>query len=376
MPGHLLLTGPFDPQGVRLQTLLAGWEALGGTHEAWPWGEVYPPAGQRVAWLRHPHHLVRASAQLGWGHLAVGRLRRPLMPPRAVLVPWPGHVAMGQARRLAQRFQVPLILDPFVSLLDTMVADRRLWRPEGWRASALERLELWALRQADLVLADTPQMALRYQELAGLPAERLAVVPVGADGALFDPKTQAPEWGKPVGALEVLFVGSMLPLHGMETIVGAIRVLQAHPNLCFRMIGQGDADGGLSRLQLPQVHTQGPLPYGALPAAYARADLALGHFGLGPKADRVVPHKVHEAAAMGKAIVARQSEAMDEAYGGAYLPVPAGEAQALAAALASLGADPARRAALGKAARERFLARFDAPHLAGRLEEALDRALG
>lgn len=363
MAGHLLLVGPYDPQGIRLQTLLAGWAALGGTHEAWGAGEVFPPAGQRVEMLRHPSTWVGplwrvASAGWTWSWQA-----KPKVKPTAILVPWPGHLAMGAARRMATAWGLPLVLDPFLGLVDTVVGDRQLWRADGWRAQALARFERRSLQQADFVLADTPMMARRYAELADLAPETLLSVPVGADGTAFHPRV-APEANKPDRQLEVLFVGSMLPLHGMDTVVAAMRVLQAHPTLCFRMIGRGEADGGLSRLQLPHLQSQPPLPYEALPAAYARADLVLGHFGSSPKAERVVPHKVHEAAAMGKAIVARASEAMDEAYGGAYFPVPAKEPQALAAALAALAADPQRRLALGAAARARFLARFDAPLLA------------
>lgn len=369
MPGHLLLMGPYDPQGIRLQTLLAGWAALGGTFEAWGAREAFPPAGQRVAMLRRPTSLLKPAWQLLRASLLPPK-GKPMQPPKAILVPWPGHAAMPAARRVADRLGLPLLLDPFLGLVDTVVGDRQLWRPDGWRTQALAAFEARALRQADLVLADTACMARRYARLAELAPETLLTIPVGADGTAFHPRVPS-EAGKPEGRLEVLFVGSMLPLHGLDTMVGAIRVLQEHPTLCFRMIGHGEAEGPLAKLRSPQLSWQGPLPYEALPAAYARADLALGHFGTSPKAECVVPHKVHEAAAMGKAIVARASVAMDEAYGGAYWPVPAGEPQALAAALAALAADPVRRQALGAAARARFLERFDAPRLAEGLAEAL-----
>jgi glycosyltransferase involved in cell wall biosynthesis len=78
------------------------------------------------------------------------------------------------------------------------------------------------------------------------------------------------------------------------------------------------------------------------------------------------PNKLVEGLAAGRAVVAnvpgRAARLLAE--GGCGIAVPPGDAAALAGALAELAADPARRAAMGQAARRQAEARFDARRIA------------
>jgi glycosyltransferase involved in cell wall biosynthesis len=250
---------------------------------------------------------------------------------------------MPLARRVADELGVPLLFDPFLSLTDTVVGDRALVGPNAPAARLLAALERSALRLADVVLADTEQMADFYRELAG--PRRLAVVPVGADERLFVP---APE---PMGPLEVLFVGHMLPLHGLQTILAAARLVEGDARLRFHLVGPGDLAG-------PNVRHTPAVPFLDLPGVIANAHICLGLFGTSAKAERVVPHKVYQAAAVGRAVVTRASPAMAAAFAGAVRTVPAGDAAALAAALVALADDPAGRQALAAAGHQAFTASF------------------
>jgi glycosyltransferase involved in cell wall biosynthesis len=53
--------------------------------------------------------------------------------------------------------------------------------------------------------------------------------------------------------------------------------------------------------------------------------------------------------------------------------VPVGDVDALGDAIVGLACDPARRARLGAAARERVLAEFSLPHALDRCETALEQ---
>ena len=55
-----------------------------------------------------------------------------------------------------------------------------------------------------------------------------------------------------------------------------------------------------------------PVPYGELPVLMAQADVCLGIFGDSPKTDLVIPNKVYEAIAMGKAIITADTPAIRE----------------------------------------------------------------
>ena len=95
-----------------------------------------------------------------------------------------------------------------------------------------------AFRRSDLVVADTDAHARYFAEAFDLPAERLAVCFVGADDRLFTPGE------RPTGEFSVLFVGKLIPLHGLETILEAAALA---PEIRFDVVGSGQLDEALAR---------------------------------------------------------------------------------------------------------------------------------
>lgn len=364
----LALFGSYDAAHPRTRVLIEAWQARGGSilechAPLWPGDRALLPSGGLWRWV--------------WPWLGaqwrLWRQRRVLKKADAVLVPYPGHFDLPLARHLAWRYRKPLVFDPFLSLYDTAVTDRGLFAPGALRARLLRLLDRFTLRLADRVLADTPQMAAFYAALADIPPERLSVVPVGAENLFSPPPAgedahQAGE-GAPV---EVLFYGTMIPLHGVVTILDAARQLEDAP-VRFQLVGEGQVPVArmIAELGLRHVHHTPAVPREALPALIARADICLGIFGTGPKAARVVPHKVYEAAAMGKAIVTADTPALREAFDDAVARVPAGDATALARAIRELAVAPVRRTALGEAARQRFMEAFSLAAIGDRLETAI-----
>lgn len=356
----LCLFGSYDPETPRVQQLKAGWEAAGGRvielH-----APVWPAAGAR-------------AVMAGAGVFPVGRVlsaQRALWAQRSrieeadvVLVPYPGHFDMWVAARVCRLAGKPLAFDPFVSLHETAVEDRRLFPAGSLRARLARAVDRIALRLADRVLADTAAHADYFAALGGIPREKVAVVPLGANERLF----RCPPPGRE-GGCEVLFYGTMIPLHGVSTILDAARLLVDEP-IRFHLVGTGQypIERELAAAELPNVRWTRQLAYEALPGAIAEADICLGIFGTSEKAARVVPHKVYEAAAMGRAIITADTAAVREAFPeDSLVRVPAGDPVALAEAIRDLSVAPARRSQLGAAARARFEAAYDT--------EAIGRAL-
>ena len=89
------------------------------------------------------------------------------------------------------------------------------------------------------------------------------------------------------------------------------------------------------------------MPESELPGEIARASICLGVFGTSDKAARVVPNKVFQCAAAGRAVVTAATPAMTGAFGDAFVTVPVGDPTALADAVRELrGAEaPGRRRA-------------------------------
>src|SRR6185295_6437369 len=88
--------------------------------------------------------------------LAELRLRRRVADGfDAVIVGYPGHLDVGAARRLER----PIVLNPLVSLADTLVDDRGRFRPGGVPARLLRAIDRRAFARADVVVADTDAQA-------------------------------------------------------------------------------------------------------------------------------------------------------------------------------------------------------------------------
>jgi glycosyltransferase involved in cell wall biosynthesis len=304
-----------------------------------------------------------AAARLALAELRL--LRRPREEFDAVLVGYPGHFDLPAARRTARGR--PVVFNPLVSLSDTLVADRGRFRDGSLPARTLSRIDRRALRSADLVVADTRANAERLAELADLPPERIEVCFVGAEERLFNP-SRAPE--EPFTAL---FVGKLIPLHGLETILAAAR---SEPDLHFRIVGSGQLES-LVQERPENVEWVPWVEYERLPAELHRAGCALGIFGTSDKAMRVIPNKAFQALACGTPLVTADTPAAREllVHDESALLVPAGEPEALAAALRTLRADPELAQRLGRGGRAAYEAQASEQVLGARWRGLFERAL-
>jgi len=280
-------------------------------------------------------------------HLAVAEVRLFARRPEgfdAFLVGYPGHFDLSAARRAARGR--PVVFNPLVSLADTLIADRRRFRPRSPAARALEAIDRRAFRSADLVVADTHAHARFFAELAGLAAVEVCFV--GAEERLFRPGWRRPE------RFTALFVGKLIPLQGVDTILAAARLV---PEVQFRIVGGGQLDSLLLGRPANVEHVPW-VEYERLPDELREAGCALGIFGTSGKAQRVIPNKAFQALAVGAPLITADTPAAREllANDESALLVPPGEPEALAEAVRRLAADGelAERVAMGgRAAYER-----------------------
>jgi glycosyltransferase involved in cell wall biosynthesis len=280
----------------------------------------------------------------------------------ALIVGYPGHFDMPAARRIAGRR--PLVFNPLVSLHDTLVGDRARFGQRSPAAGVVRRIDRLAFRRADLVVADTAEDARFFAETFELPPDRLAVCFVGAEDRLFEPG-----WTRPA-EFRVVFVGKLIPLHGIETILAAAQLL---PDIPFRFIGSGQLDRQL-RARPDNVEWVRWIEYELLPAELREAGCALGIFGTSSKASRVIPNKAFQALACGTPLVTADTPAARELLsdGRDALLVPPGNAEALAAAIARLAADPALATRIGGRGRATYESRASEPVLGRQWRELIE----
>jgi glycosyltransferase involved in cell wall biosynthesis len=244
----------------------------------------------------------------------------------ALVVGYPGHLDLPAARRVAR--DRPVVFNPLVSLADTLVSDRARFSEGSAAARVLRAIDRGSFRYSDLVVADTRAQAELFETIG---APRVAVCFVGAEERLFAPPWQQPD------EFTCLFVGKLIPLHGLETILEAARLA---PELRFRLVGSGQLDS-LLEARPANVEWIRWVDYERLPAELQPAGCALGVFGTSAKAQRVIPNKVFQALACGTPFVTADTPAARELLTNeeSALLVPPGDAHALAAALRRLDDD-------------------------------------
>ncbi|EPR18239.1 hypothetical protein M527_13425 [Sphingobium indicum IP26] len=263
-----------------------------------------------------------------------------------VIIPYLGNIDVLLLWPFARLRGARICWDMFISVYDTVVEDRKLVQPSNWGARLLYQFERWSLRAADLVLMDTREHARYVAQLYQVPASKVKAVWVGAETGLFH-RTQLPIRKGPV---HVLFYGQFIPLHGLETLVDAIHVIQSTcygqpSDLRFTIIGSGQEAAKIDRLiakyELRDVCRIAWVNYTDLPAAIAEADICLGVFAGEGKAGRVIPNKMFQILAAGRPLITRDSSAARELVqpGAAIRLVCPGDSADLARHLSALARD-------------------------------------
>ncbi len=255
----------------------------------------------------------------------------------AVLVNFPGYYLMPLAWRLTRRPRKTLIFDAFISVSDTLVSDRKKvsWlNPLAW---FYYLADVVSCHLADEVLIDTEAHKRFFVHQFFLKPERIRVVYVGTRDELFTPGPSK-NLLQP-GKYNVLFVGSFIPLQGVEYIVEAAKILQADSSIHFTLIGNGQTRPNIeSQIQRYQLHNITLLdfqPIEELPMFFRSCDVSLGIFGTSKKADRVIPHKVYDAVACGVPVITAKNQAIGERFqdGKEVFLCKAGNGESLATAI-------------------------------------------
>lgn len=257
--------------------------------------------------------LVRLLFRLIWAYIIlIGRFFRAGSFD-CLIVGYLGQTDVFVARLLLLFKKKPLIFNPLISLYDTAVLDRELFRKGSLLAGMLYFADKWAFRLSDLIVLDTHENIKYMAELFGIDEGKFARIFVCADKDLFYPGRKMP---KEDGSFRVLFYGKFIPLHGIHYILQAAKELEGEPDILFQIIGKGQLSREIhhlaDRLNLRNVEFIDWVPYEQLPKHIWKADVCLGIFGDAGKTKRVIPNKVYQALACGKPVITAETPAIRE----------------------------------------------------------------
>lgn len=336
---------------------------------------ILPARGLRACTISQPWRWPGALGRLWSGERRLrNRLRGMIAEHRfdVVLVPYPGWFSVRDARRV---FDGPVVLDLFFSLSDTVVGDRRLFRPGGAVERFLRRVDRRACLAADRVLLDTPAHAVWMSDFLDLDEERFGWVPIGDPAA---PATATPPRElQPGEPLRVLYVGTGVPLHGVATILAA----------CARTDGVRLSFIGGTVEHRREAAALGPdtvvrierwVKADELGRLYREHDVVFGVFGDSGKAGRVVPFKVVHTLAHGRTAITAETRGVQSllAPGSDCLTVPAADIAALARALVSVRDAPGLLRQIAPAARRRYESTFSPAAVGDKLLAVFEEVTG
>ena len=206
-----------------------------------------------------------------------------------------------------------IIIDFFISVYDTLICDRKLFRKGGLIALLSHKLDEVTIRKADYIITDTKAHAKFFVEEFGADQRKTETIYLEADQNIYYPRV-AKNINYPNDKVKVLYFGSILPLQGVDIVLDAIRLLKDNTNIAFEVIGP-----------IPQKYNkpiQDNVKYidwlsqEELANHIADADLCLaGHFNKEiKKADRTIPGKAYIYEAMGKAMILGNSAGNSELF--------------------------------------------------------------
>lgn len=295
----------------------------------------------------------------GWQkYFALLRLHRGVGEYDVMLVGFPGPTVMPLAWLLARRRGKRIVLDSYNSQYHALVEIRKQAARRSLRARFMYLRERLACRLADVVLMDTLAHCAYMAQTYRLPPEKFRRLFVGSD--LPDYFGQRPLPQKPSGKLLCHFHGGYSPFQGVDVILRAAKRLVDHP-VHFNLVGAGQEYAKMrqlaSELGAGNVCFIEPVDYPTLAAYHQIADVCLGVFGKTETGLRpVIPNKVQEGLAAGKAVVTGHLPAMDELLtdGENVVFCTPGDDADLADKIAALAADPQRRQRLGAAGKELY----------------------
>lgn len=272
------------------------------------------------------------------GAISAEHRRAPFDVLHAFWADEPGWVAALAGARLRRPVLLSLAGGELVGLADIGYGLQRL---PGRRA-----LVRWLMRRAALVTGGSDYLlGLARAHLPGRQQHRLRRAPLGVDLTRFTPGA-APANDHVIG----LNVGALYPVKDQALLLRALARLPE--TVSVRIAGQGPLLAQLQGLAAglglaARVQFLGPVDHGALPAVYAGASVFV----------QTSRHEAQgmallEAAACGVPAVGTPVGVLPE------VGLPAADEATLAETLGGLLGDPARRKALGQAARERVEEEF------------------
>lgn len=221
----------------------------------------------------------------------------------------------------AKLFNKKLVVEMYISLYDTLARDRKRIENLSKEAKLLMEKDILALTKSDYIIHTTSQELTYWEKILDINIDRnkVLIAPNCNASTLVLRKSFMQD-----GVLRICWWGSFIPLHGLDNILQAMKILQKREvQFTCNLFGVDNYSFPkyAEKIQLAQfehhVFLRKDLSFsdGSLPNYLVdNCDLALGVFGNTDKAYHAVPNKLIEALAMRIPTLTMNSPALREFF--------------------------------------------------------------
>ncbi len=233
-------------------------------------------------------------------------------PYDIMLVGYPGQFDVFLGRLLSWWRGKPMALDVLMSL-HLIAEERGLTEKSPLTGKLIFWLEKAGLKLPNCLIVDTPEYRRYYTEKYNLQNQQFKFVPLGVDDRLYNPK----EGIKPTDTLfNVIYYGTFIPLHGVETMVHAAALLQDDPTIQFDFYGEGQELAKIKALakslNITNLKFHGWVDKTLLPEKIAQSHLCLGVFGTTKQSRCTTQNKIWEGLMMKRPVITGDAETIRE----------------------------------------------------------------
>lgn len=260
-----------------------------------------------------------------------------------MLIPWRGVLTLPLAKLIHKK---PIIYFPAFSIFDTLVHDRKTIEKNSVKAKFAHFVDKLACKWVDRVVLESTEEINYFVKEFNLPKGKFRQLPLAADESIFVPLS----FKELKKEFVVLFFGSFIPLHGIDTIVKSAEILQNQSEISFLICGDGQTKPSIENFiqekKLPNIQLVGLVSKEKLLEHIKNGDVCLGIFGDTNKAKKVVTNKAFQILASKKPLITMESPAATESHlknDVNCLLVPSSNPEKLAEAILSLKNNPEKR---------------------------------
>lgn len=290
-----------------------------------------------------------------------------------VVIPlWWGAIQLPLLKLISRK---PILYYAYVSPYDELVNDRKKVKSTSFIARIFYAFEKYCWKNSDLIIKESQAEIDYYVKLFGLNKKKFRRLFIGADELKFP----SCPFKEPQSIFVVLFFGTFIPLHGIEKIIEAAKIMSSQSDIFFKFCGDGQTknkiEGMVRNYKLKNVEFLGFVSHEILLKNIRESDVCLGIFGDSNKASYVITNKVYQILCSQKPLITMESNAINEINlinDQNCMLVPKDEPQKLAEAILYLKSNVAKRKEIALASRKLYIENLSMEKTSNQLSNYLE----